>query len=123
MKKELKEIKVCENCQTPLLFTFRWDYSERYCLNCGALGDMFLGEYAPLTKELRAKEKLVNKIWSALYGKQGFLLPASGKYKKKNCKKCEVEEYHGSHLTRREKLGNQITEKILKRVKFIYPKS
>lgn len=116
-----KEIRVCEECGTPLIWTFRWDYKERYCLNCGALGDMFLGKNVELTKELKLKERIVNRIWKSLYGKTGDLLPISSGYQKSNCKKCQIEKSHSLHLSKREIRNNKVAEKILNKMIGIFP--
>lgn len=119
-----KEIRICEKCGTPLIWTFRWDYNERYCLNCGGLGDMFLGKDVELTNQLKVKKAIVDGIWKILYFK-GFLLPASGGYRKKKCEKCnnlEHSEYHGQHLTEKEKENNEIAEIVLDNMKMLFVK-
>lgn len=117
MKNE--KITVCNNCGTPLIWTFRWDYNELYCLNCGALGDMFMGKKVELTEELKLKNRVVLKIWKSLYGKNRALLPQSNGYKKNNCKKCE-KEYHNFHLSKKEIRDNKVAEKILEKVKHLF---
>jgi hypothetical protein len=115
-----KEITICEKCGTPLIWTFRWDYKEMYCLNCGAMGDMFMGKKVETTPELKLKFKAVNKVWKSLYGKNRPLLPASGGYRKNNCKKCDAGENHSKHLSKKEIRENKVAEKILIRIKGLF---
>ena len=115
-----EEIKICENCGTPLIWTFRWDYKEMFCLNCGALGDMFFGKGVGLTPELKMKYRVVNKIWKSLYGKSGALLPESIGYQKSNCEKCKAGENHHLHLTKKEIRESRVAEKILEKVKSLF---
>jgi len=117
MKKQ-KEIKVCPNCESPLIWTFYNAYNEYFCLNChykhGMIG---AGDDIPLTQELRLKEKILKAIWNELYGK-GWLLPASN-YKKGKCKKCDTT-YHNSHLTKNEIDKNIIAKKMLEKLKHLF---
>jgi hypothetical protein len=114
-----EQISICENCGTPLIFTFRWAYKEKFCLNCGSLGDMFMGETVDLTPELKLKYKIVNKIWKALYGKNKPLLPLS-QYKRKGCKKCEDGGNHNEHLNKKEIRNHKVAEKILKQLERVF---
>src|SRR4030042_5407487 len=116
----MKKINICENCGTPLMWTFRWDYNEIYCLNCGALGDMFMGKKVDITPDLKMKYRVVNKIWHSLYGKNKPLLPKSKGYRKDNCDKCQKGQYHSQHLSKKEIRENKIAEKILEKVKGLF---
>lgn len=109
------KITVCDDCETPLIFTFRWAFKEMYCLNCGALGDMFMGKKVRLTDELKLKKRIVDRIWKTLYGREGFLLPVAS-YTIDGCKKCKSGDNHGQHLTNREIRNNKIANKILKKM-------
>lgn len=122
MKKtaEEKTISVCPYCGTPLIFTFRWDYYEKFCLNCGRLGDCFWGEETKITPELEFKRKILDKIWKALYGKNRPLLPVSKAYRNVGCKKCENGELHPYHLTKTEKIKGRVAQKILKNLRGIF---
>ena len=115
-----KEITICENCGTPLIWTFRWDYKEMYCLNCGANGDMFMGKKVEITPELKLKYRVVNKVWKSFYGKNRPLLPMSSGYRKNNCKKCQGGESHSNHLSKKEIRESKVVEKILNRVKGLF---
>ena len=110
----MKKITICSNCGSPLIWTFYFNYRKMFCLNCGKVGSMFIGNEVDLTNELRIKQKIVNGIWKVLYGKKGDLIPANGMYKKDKCKKCEVDKYHGNHLTEKETQADRICKKVLK---------
>jgi hypothetical protein len=112
--KEEKKIRVCEYCGSPLIFTFRWAYKEYFCMNCGALGDIFMGKDVVLTPELRLKKKIIDKTWNALY-KTHLLLPIS-RYKRRNCKLCDEGGEHNEHLTKREIRNGKIAQKILNKM-------
>ncbi len=101
-RKNQKTIRVCDDCGIPLIWTFAFDYKERYCLNCGLSGGMFgTGTDKPATRELVFKQKLVNAVWKIIYGKKG-LVPKSSQ--RCNCKKCDnSSEVHYQHLTKSEK--------------------
>jgi hypothetical protein len=119
-KKEIKTIRVCDDCGTPLIWTFVFDHCERYCLNCGAKGGMLgTGTDVPATRELRFQEKMVKKIWSVIYSNEG-LEPISGW--RVGCKKCETEKRHHNHLSEAEKENDQIARDYLQRVKGIFTK-
>ncbi len=107
----MREIQVCEHCGTPLIWTFRWAYKEYFCMNCGALGDMFMGKEVKITPELKLKSRVVHKIWNSLY-KTGFLLSVA-LYKIDGCKKCDAGQNHGDHLTKREIRNGKIAQRIL----------
>lgn len=117
-----KEIRICENCRTPLIWTFRWDYNERYCMNCGALGDMFLGKDVPLTHELKIEKAIVDGIWKVLYGNNKPLLPRSGGYRKDKCEKCDKGESHHKHLSKNEIIDNKIAEIVLDNMEMLFDK-
>lgn len=114
------EIKICSDCGTPLIWTFRWAGAEYYCLNCGTMGGVFgTGEYVKLTPELRLKRRVVNKIWKSIYSNNRLLLPAC-RYRRDNCEKCKKGAYHNQHLTKKEIKGNKIAERILKSVLHLF---
>ena len=104
-----KEITICSNCETPLIFTFCFAGAEYYCMGCGNTSGMLGGgDRVKLTPELRAKAKVVNDLWKAIYKS---LLPRSS-FGKRNCKKCTGTN-HYDHLTNQEKLRNKYATKAL----------
>lgn len=112
-KKTSQTIRVCGECGVPLIWTFAFDYKERYCLNCGEGGGMFgTGNDVPATRELIFQKKLVDTIWKkVIYGKKG-LVPKS--CQRSNCKKCDSSsERHYNHLTPTEKEWDEIARKYL----------
>lgn len=116
-KKEPKTIRVCDDCGVPLIWTFAFDYQERYCLNCGAMGGMLgTGEDVPATRELIFQQKLVNAVWNVIYGKKGMV--SVSVVEKTGCKKCsESDEAHYNHLTKAEKEWDTIARAYLEKVK------
>ena len=108
-----REIKVCHNCDFPLLWTFLYNGAEYYCLRCGgSTGMLGGGKNVEETKELRAKYVVAKKVFEAL---RPFLI-GDGCYTKNNCKKCKngKDKYHTKHLTELEKEKNEIASEILK---------
>lgn len=113
-RKTNRTIRVCDNCSTPLIWTFAFLYCERFCLNCGMKGGMLgTGTDVPTNRDLIFKKKLVNAIWGVIYGKKG-LMP-SGDFSRNNCKKCIDENCHRKHLTKTEVEWDEIARKYLKR--------
>jgi hypothetical protein len=113
-RKSKPEIRVCSDCGFPLIWTFAFDYCERYCVNCGSKGGMFgTGEDIPATRELIFQKKLVDAIWKVIYGKKG-LVPTGGS--RTNCKICNSNssERHYYHMTKAEKEWDSIARKYLK---------
>lgn len=118
-----KTIRVCSVCGVPLIWTFAFDFCERFCLNCGAKGGMLgTGDDVPVTRELMFQKKLVDKIWRVIYGGKG-LIP-NGKYGRSGCKKDSKEgsyssscNDHRAHLTKSEKEWNEIARKYLEKFK------
>lgn len=117
---KLKEERVCDNCGVPLIWTFAFDYCERFCLNCGSKGGMLgTGTDVPATREIIFQKKLVDAIWGVIYGKKGFM--PSGKFGRSGCKKDNREgryasscDDHRQHLTKAEKEWDEIARKYLK---------
>ncbi|MCL4405213.1 MAG: hypothetical protein M1361_01165 [Patescibacteria group bacterium] len=107
-----QEIRVCDNCGVPLIWTFCWAYRERYCLNCGISGAMLgTGEDVELTSELKYEARVIDDIWKAIYKN---LVPRSS-YKRNGCKKCEGED-HNKHLSRSEIFRDKTATEILKKL-------
>ena len=120
-KRSKRYVRVCDECGVPLIWTFAFDYNERYCLNCGAMGGMLgTGEDVPATRELIFQEKIVNALWKILYGKKG-LVPRSSQ--RTNCKKChESNEKHYDHLSKAEAEWDKIAREYLKKLQgFLTP--
>ena len=116
-KKSPKTIRVCDECETPLIWTFAFPYCERYCLNCGAKGGMMgTGTDIEATRELIFKKKLVNAVWKVVYGKKG-LMP-SGSFGRVGCKKCGND--HREHATEAELEYDLIARKYLEKVQGIF---
>ena len=127
-RKTKPEIRVCDECGVPLIWTFAFSYCERYCLNCGLAGGMMgTGTDVPLTRELAFQNKIVQSIWKVIYGKKGFL--PRGKFGKGGCKKDNKGGYesscdnHNKHLTKSEKEYDEIARKYLElfNKKFLTP--
>ena len=113
--KNKKEIRVCDNCGAPLIWTFCWAYKERYCLNCGSMGGMLgTGEDVELTPKLKAQDKVIRDVWKAL---QKHLIYRCD-YKLDRCKKCQVEgvRTHRDHLSKKEILEDKVATKMLERL-------
>jgi hypothetical protein len=113
-RKSKPKIRVCSNCGFPLIWTFAFDYQERYCLNCGNGGGMLgTGDNIPTTRELIFKKKLVDAIWKVIYGKKG-LVPTSSQRNK--CKICDNNrgERHYQHMSKSEKEWDKIARDYLK---------
>lgn len=110
-----KTIRCCDNCGVPLIWTFAFDYKERYCLNCGMSGGMLgTGTDKPATKELIFQEKIVNALWKVIYGKKG-LIPTG--CQRTNCKKCDASsEKHYNHLTKSESEYDAIARNYLEKL-------
>lgn len=110
-----RTIRVCDDCGVPLIWTFAFDYKERYCLNCGMSGGMLgTGKDVKATKELIFQEKLVNNMWKVIYGKKG-LVPKSSQ--RTNCKKCDnSSERHYEHLSKAEKEWDEIARSYLEKL-------
>lgn len=108
----MKTIKVCNTCGNPLIWTFCWAYKEYYCLNCdGHWGMLGAGKDVPETKELRKRDRQLNKLWKVIY-KQ--LIPRCDYKKTKGCIKCSSgARSHREHLTKREILSDKVATKIL----------
>lgn len=111
--KSVKTIRVCR-CGCPLIWTFAFDYCERYCLNCGNKGGMFgTGEDVPITQELRFKKRLIDSVWNVIYSRKG-LVPVS--CQTSGCKKCKnSSEKHYDHLTKIQKENDKIAREYLQK--------
>ena len=113
-RKTEKTIRVCDHCGVPLIWTFAFDYKERYCLNCGASGGMMgTGTDKPATRELIFQKKIVNAVWKVLYGKKGLVPFSSGRT---NCKKCTGNARHYDHLTKAEQEWDKIARSYLEKL-------
>lgn len=109
--KTLREIIVCDTCGIPLIWTFKWDYYEYYCINCGGhWGMLGAGAVVEETQELKQQKKMLQKMFDKALGK--YLLPR-GQYKKTNCQKCDNEN-HNLHTSLSEKRKDKIATKTLK---------
>ena len=104
------EMKVCNYCGLPLIWTFHWAYKEYFCINCdrhwGMLG---AGKTVKETHELKIREKRFRKLWKAL---NHYLVP-QGSYARRGCDKCQGCN-HREHLSKKEIRENKIASKILK---------
>ena len=97
LSKKNKTIKVCNDCDKPIFYTFIFAGAEYYCPSCGASRDIFFG------KDVRATPELI-KLHRSLAIKFGQIkkhLVWGGGAKKKGCDKC-VKEYHIRHLDKEE---------------------
>jgi len=119
-KRQKKTIRVCDNCETPLIWTFAFPYCERYCLNCSAKGGMLgTGKDIEATQELVFKENLVNAIWKVIYGKKNTLMP-SGSFGRSNCAKCNGNHNHREHASKKEIEGDLLARKYLEKVQGLF---
>lgn len=112
--KKTKTIRVCDYCETPLIWTFAFDYCERYCINCGAKGGMMgTGKDVPATRDLIFKKRLVDAVWGAIYCQKG-LRPVSSQ--RIGCDKCSGSEPHSHHMSPDEREWNRIAREWLIRL-------
>lgn len=111
-KREVRKIRVCDECGVPMLWTFFIPYCERYCLNCGLAGGMLgTGNDKVATKELIMQQKIVEAVFKALRAKK---LPL-GEFGKSNCKKDDGSCHdHRAHLSKNEIEWDKIATKYLK---------
>lgn len=114
-RKEKREIRVCNECGVPLIWTFAFPYCERFCLNCGATGGMLgTGIDIPTTRELIFQKRLVDAIWKVIYSHKG-LLP-NGRFGRSGCKKDNGScNDHRAHLSKTEIEWDEIARKYLER--------
>ena len=104
-------ITICPYCGEPMIWTFAFSGSERYCLMCGYNCGIFGGNTVEETKELKYKKKLYEKIFKVI---SNDLIPSGAYYNK--CKKCEkMEEYHITHATKLELLKDKIARETLEK--------
>ena len=110
--KQIKTIRVCDECGVPMIWTFAFDGAERYCLNCGIKGGMFgTGKDVPVTRELIFQNKIVQALWGIIYKGKGMIPHSS---QRTNCKKCSGSHYpHYTHLTKAEKEWDKIARDYL----------
>ena len=100
--KKGKQIKVCEFCSKPLIWTFLYAGAEYYCLDCsGRWGMLGAGEDVDVTTKLRAESKVYNDVFKSIE-KHYF---GTGSFTKKNCEKCKSgnDRCHTQHATEYEK--------------------
>lgn len=112
-----KTIRVCKLCGTPLIFTLAFDYNERYCLNCGNMGDIFSGKDIKATREMIFKHRLVESIWEVLYSRKGMVPIGS---LRRNCKKCDKGDRHINHMSKADEEWNRIARGYLARFQGIF---
>jgi len=115
-----KEIKVCSNCQFPLLWTFLYQGAEYYCLNCqSSVGMLEAGGDVPVTTELKAKYRVAKDVFGAL---RKHLL-GGGRFTRDTCKKCRdgIDQYHGSHLTEKEIQQDKVADLFLDKLALPLP--
>jgi len=118
-KRTKKTIRVCDHCETPLIWTFAFSYCERFCLNCGAMGGMMgTGKDIPATRDLIFKQKLVDAIWKIIYGRKGMM--PSGLFGRSNCEKCRDSHNHRSHASKAELEWDLIARKYLEQIKGLF---
>jgi hypothetical protein len=55
-----EEIKACEDCRVPLIFTFSFVGKEWWCANCGRVETYFNGQ--PYIKKTKKVESMLNKM-------------------------------------------------------------
>lgn len=111
------EIRVCRDCQIPLIWTFFWAYNEYFCINCGGhWGMMGAGDRVPKTPALRRQMRQLQKLWDSI---KISLVPFSS-YKKNNCKKCQTEDNHRRHLTPSERIKHKAVLRVLKNLEGVF---
>lgn len=118
-KKQKRTVRVCDYCDTPLIWTFAFPYAERFCINCGHKGGMLgTGKDIDATRDVIFKEKLVNALWKVIYGRKGLIPTGS---QRTNCRRCDTSnEYHCNHLTKAEKEWDSIAREWLKNLEGIF---
>ena len=105
-----REIKVCSNCEIPLIWTFHFPGAEYFCINCGYLSGMLgAGENVDETPELKNQLKHLKRLWKIICK---YSLPKS-QFGRVGCKKCTGAN-HWQHITKRERLQNKIADNIIK---------
>lgn len=115
IRNKKRTIRVCDDCDTPLIWTFAFPYAERFCINCGHTGGMLgTGKDVDATRDVVFKKKLVNALWKVIYGRKGLIPTGS---QRTNCKKCTTSnEYHYNHLTKAEKECDSLAREWLKKL-------
>lgn len=108
MKKEEKQIRVCDECGKPFFWTFAFVGCEWYCPSCGFKGDIFSGKDVKATPKLLKERKSLAIKWGQI---ESHLF--MGGERIKGCKKCS-EEYHIRHLTKKETRKMKWARKRLK---------
>lgn len=109
-----QEIKVCDDCRIPLIWTFKWRGFEYYCINCGGhWGMLGAGENVGLTPELKKQNKVIKRVWKTL----AHHLLGDGGYTRIKCKKCLVDRYHHDHLTKSEIRKDRLAMSMLKKLR------
>ena len=91
-----KEIMVCNEHETPLIWTFAFAYAEYFCMAGNHAGGMLgTGHKVEATPELLELKALYNRRWGQL--KKHIV---AGRFKRRDCEKCEGStEDHNDHLT------------------------
>lgn len=95
-----KEIMVCNQHETPLIWTFTFPYSEYFCMYGNHSGGMLgTGHKVELTPKLKKLKTLYNRRWGQL--KKYIVV---GRFFRGDCPKCaNFKEEHNYHLTDDEK--------------------
>jgi len=69
-------MKVCDNCQYPVVSITWYDIDEMYCSNCGATGDVGYGKSVKdtpeLLKQLRQAERRRDRV-DKIFIKRSYL--------------------------------------------------
>jgi len=95
------EIIVCNNHETPLIWTFKFPYAEYYCMSGGHSGGALgTGHTVKATPELKKLAKKERKLWDEISPDI-----ALGRFWRKDCEKCTTDgdNYHLKHMTDEQK--------------------
>lgn len=90
-----KEIFVCNEHETPLIWTFAFPYAEYFCMAGNhAMGMLGAGHKVPATPELLKLQALYNRRWGQL--RKHIVV---SKFWRKDCPQCVGDESHNYHMT------------------------
>lgn len=117
-------IRICPNCEQPLLWTFAFSGAERYCLNCGYTAGMLDGSgVVPATPELFFRYVLINAIWKVIYSDIGYMPEV--RFQRSDCDQCRSlpegdYQGHWGHVTEEEKQFHEIGKRYMIMVRGLF---
>lgn len=95
-----KEIMVCDQHKTPLIWTFAFSGAEYFCMAGNHAGGMLgTGSRVKATPKLLKLHALYNRRWGQL---RKHIVASN--FKRGSCEKCQkTDQYHNDHLTDEER--------------------